>query len=118
MMLLTNKSVDSNNSVNVWKIIEIYLTRWKCEEVFGRLACKELYINKRYSSHSVSHSLFYFYLHRENKKLQMVLEKIFFLSKRFFGIPDFYNYAIAKGIYNALYNNKVEINYLRKEPKN
>jgi hypothetical protein len=29
-------------------------------------------------------------------------EKIFILSKRFFGVQSFYNYAIADGIYELL----------------
>ena len=35
-------------------------------------------------------------------KMKMMKEKIFILSKRFFGIPYFYNYAIADGIYELL----------------
>lgn len=30
------------------------------------------------------------------------MAKIFILAKRFFGIPSFYNYAIADGIYELL----------------
>ncbi len=52
----------------------------------------------------------------------MIFEKIFFLSKRFFGIPVFYNYAMADGIYNCLYSNKYGIEYITKKrhkvPKN
>ncbi len=58
----------------------------------------------------------------KNLKLKMIFEKIFFLSKRFFGIPVFYNYAMAEGIYNCLYSNKYGIEYITKKrhkvPKN
>ena len=35
-------------------------------------------------------------------KLKIMVEKIFILSKRFFGIPNFFNYAMADGIFNLL----------------
>ena len=35
-------------------------------------------------------------------KMKLMKEKIFILSKRFFGVPSFYNYAIADGIYELL----------------
>ncbi len=34
--------------------------------------------------------------------MKLMKEKIFILSKRFFGVPSFYNYAIADGIYEQL----------------
>jgi hypothetical protein len=34
--------------------------------------------------------------------MKLMKEKIFILSKRFFGVPSFYNYAIADGIYELL----------------
>lgn len=30
----------------------------------------------------------------------MFMERIFWVSKRFFGVPSFFNYAIADGIFN------------------
>lgn len=33
-------------------------------------------------------------------KLKMFMERIFWVSKRFFGVPSFFNYAIADGIFN------------------
>ena len=39
-------------------------------------------------------------------KLKMLVERIFILSKRFFGVPSFFNYAIADGIFNLLYPHK------------
>jgi hypothetical protein len=49
-------------------------------------------------------------------KLKIIVEKIFVLSKRFFGIPNFFNYAMADGIYNLIKATKKGINYL-KNPK-
>jgi hypothetical protein len=34
--------------------------------------------------------------------MKLMKKKIFILSKRFFGVPSFYNYAIADGIYELL----------------
>jgi hypothetical protein len=39
-------------------------------------------------------------------KLKMMVERIFLVSKIFFGIPSFFNYAIADGIFNLLYQDK------------
>jgi hypothetical protein len=35
-------------------------------------------------------------------KLRIMVQKIFILSKRFFGVPSFYNYAMADGIFELL----------------
>jgi hypothetical protein len=37
-----------------------------------------------------------------NLKLKVMVQKIFILSKRFFGIPTFFNYAMADGIFELL----------------
>ncbi len=42
----------------------------------------------------------------QNIKLKMLVERIFLVSKRFFGVPSFFNYAIADGIFNLLYPDK------------
>ncbi len=45
----------------------------------------------------------------QNIKLKMMVERIFLVSKRFFGIPSFFNYAIADGIFNLLYPDKTAL---------
>jgi len=35
-------------------------------------------------------------------KLKLMVQKVFILSKRFFGIPTFFNYAMADGIFELL----------------
>ena len=42
----------------------------------------------------------------QNIKLKMLVKRIFLVSKRFFGVPSFFNYAIADGIYNLLFPDK------------
>ena len=51
----------------------------------------------------------------ENLKLKMLVERIYLVSKRFFGVPTFFNYAIADGLYNLLFPDKTGIKIV---PKN
>jgi hypothetical protein len=37
-----------------------------------------------------------------NLKLKLMVQKVLILSKRFFGIPTFYHYAMADGIFELL----------------
>lgn len=52
-----------------------------------------------------------------SNKLYVCFILFFLISKRFFGIPEFYNYAIADGIYNCLYSTKYGIEYSKKNEK-
>jgi hypothetical protein len=40
----------------------------------------------------------------------MLVERIYLISKRFFGVPTFFNYAIADGLYNLLFPDKTGLN--------
>jgi hypothetical protein len=51
----------------------------------------------------------------KNLKLKMLVERIYLVSKRFFGVPTFFNYAIADGLYKLLFPDKTGIRSL---PKN
>ncbi len=118
MLLLTNKPVNNIIQESVWLILEIYLTRWKCEEVYR-------YIKQSYNLEDIRvrsyiairnivvlvNAIAYFvtvYIGK-NLKLKIVFEKIFIFAKRFFGIPSFYSYAMADGIFNYLFDNKFGI---------
>jgi hypothetical protein len=106
LMLLTNVKVDS---CGVLRILEIYLTRWKCEESYR-------FIKQAYNLEDVRvlsyialrnmvvliQAVFYFISVELGKKLKLniLLKKIFERAKRFFEIPDFRQYAVADGIYN------------------
>jgi len=39
----------------------------------------------------------------------MLVERIFIMSKRFFGVPSFFNYAITDRIYNVLFPDKAAL---------
>lgn len=119
MMLLTSCPVQLNAKESIWRIVEIYLTRWKCDESFRYI--KQCYnledIRVRHYT-SIRNmvvlilAVAYFaavYL-GNNLKLKMLVERIYLVSKRFFGVPTFFNYAIADGLYNLLFPDKTGIN--------
>lgn len=109
LLLLTN--VDKEPK----EILEIYLTRWKCEESF-RFLKQEYHLEdirvRRYNALRntivLVHAVFYFlsvYLGR-SLKINILLKKILEKAKRFFQLPVFKHYAIADGIYRILFGVK------------
>lgn len=125
LMLLTNVKVES---LGVMRVLEIYLTRWKCEE--GYRFIKQVYnledirvLSYRALRNMVVlvQAVFYFVSVELGKKLKLniLLKKIFEKAKRFFEIPEFKQYAIADGIYKILFASKTGIipSVLRKHDK-
>ena len=97
------------------EILEIYLTRWKCEESF-RFLKHEYHLEdvrvRRYTALRntvvLMHAVFYFvsiYLGRR-MRLRILLDKIIERAKRFFQVPAFKHYAVADGIYRLLFNKR------------
>jgi len=43
----------------------------------------------------------------------MLVERIFLISKRFFGVPTFFNYAVADGIYSLLFPDKTALRIVK-----
>jgi hypothetical protein len=124
MMLLTSCPVNRKSKEGIWRIVEIYLTRWKCDESFRYI--KQCYNLedirvRRYTSIRnmvvliLAVSYFAAVYLGENLKLKMLVERIYLVSKRFFGVPTFFNYAIADGLYNLLFPDKTGI---KMAPKN
>lgn len=111
MLLLTSKSVNINSGKELWKIVEIYLTRWKCDECYRYIKQSYNFEDFRVMSYNsirnitvLVHAIAYFtsiYI-GISLKLKIMVQKIFFLSKRFFGVPSFFNYAMADGIFELL----------------
>lgn len=111
MLLLTNKSVNINSGKELWKMVEIYLTRWKCDECYRYIKQSYNFEDFRVMSYNsirnimvLVHAIAYFtsiYI-GISLKLKIMVQKIFFLSKRFFGVPTFFNYAMADGIFELL----------------
>jgi len=111
MILLTNKQVNLHESKSIYQIVEIYLTRWKCDECYRYIKqsynLEDLRVRSYFSIRNLTvivHAIAYFtsiYIGM-NLKLKIMVQKIFILSKRFFGIPTFFNYAMADGIFELL----------------
>ncbi len=109
------------------EILEIYLTRWKCEETF-RFLKHEYHLEdvrvRRYTALrntvALIHAVFYFlsvYLGRR-LKMKILLEKILERAKRFFQMPAFKHYAVADGIYKLLFNRKWDSKRIEENNKN
>lgn len=118
MLLLTNKSVNQYSHKELYNIIQIYLTRWKCDECFRYIKqsynLEDLRVRSYIAIRNITamvHAIAYFcsvYMGMK-LKLKILVRKIFILAKRFFGIPVFYNYAMADGIYELLKKTRVGI---------
>ena len=111
MLLLTNKKVNRHNPTEHWRIVEIYLTRCKCDECFRYIKQSYNLVDVRVQSYNSIHNIVVF-VHAIAYftsiyigialKLKVMLQKIYILSKRHFGRPTFYNYAMADGIFELL----------------
>ena len=118
MMLLTSCAVTLRKKESIWKIVEYYLTRWKCDESYRYIKqCYNLEDIRVRSYVSIRNivvlvlAVSYFaavYL-GQNIKLKLLVERVFLISKRFFGVPSFFNYAIADGIFNLLFPDKTAL---------
>lgn len=119
MALITNVDKDPRD------ILEIYLTRWKCEESF-RFLKHEYHLEdvrvRRYNALrntvALIHAVFYFvsvYLGRR-LRLSILLDKIIERAKRFFQVPVFKHYAVADGIYRLLFNKRWDEKDAEEEP--
>jgi hypothetical protein len=53
----------------------------------------------------------------DNLRLKILAERVYLVSKRFFGVPTFFNYAIADGFYTLLFSNKTGIHASAREVK-
>jgi len=94
------------------EILEIYLTRWKCEESFRFMKQSYKLEDVRVRSYIGLRNLiclvlavFYFVSIELGRKLRLsiLFKKIYAKAKRFFQMPSFKHYAIADGIYSLLF---------------
>ena len=115
LMLLTNLEV---KEWGVIRVLEIYLTRWKCEESYRFIKQAYNLEDVRVMSYRALRNIvvlvqavFYFVSVELGKKLRLniLLKKIFEKAKRFFEIPEFKQYAIADGIYKLLFASRTGI---------
>ena len=113
IMLLTNLKVESPE--DALTIIEIYLTRWKCEESFRFIKqayqledIRVLKYKGLRNTFSLIMAVFFFIsvVLQAAARLRILLKKVYEKSKRLFEIPPFKQYAICDGIYNLLFGRK------------
>lgn len=118
MMLLTSCIVDIYKKESIWRIVEYYLARWKCDESYRYIKqCYNLEDIRVQSYISIRNvvvlvlavSYFAAVYIGQSIKLKILVERIFLVSKRFFGVPSFFNYAVADGIFNLLYPDKTAL---------
>jgi hypothetical protein len=122
VMLLTNCRINLWVKESIWRIVEIYLTRWKCDESFRYIKQSYNLEDLRIRSYIgirnmvvlvLAVSYFAAVYLGQNLKLKLLVERIFLVSKRFFGVPSFFNYAIADGLYNLLFPDKTGLKIKR-----
>jgi len=126
MMLLTSCPVQIKTKESIWRIVEIYLTCWKCDESFRYIKqCYNLEDIRVWSYVSIRNTVAlvlavaYFasvYL-GDNLRFKMLVERIYLVSKRFFGVPTFFNCAITDGLYNLLFADKTGVDNALKAKK-
>lgn len=94
------------------------IVRWKCDESYRYIKQSYNLEDIRVRSYSairntvvlvLAVSCFASVYMGQNIKLKLMMERIFIVSKRFIGVPSFFNYAIAAGIYNLLYPDKTAL---------
>jgi hypothetical protein len=111
MMLLTDLEITARDSQSLWRIVQIYLTRWKIEETFR-------FIKQSYNLEDIrvmkyqrlknlvilvtAVAYFAATFLGQQMKLRILCEKLLIISQRFFGIPPFRFYALADGIRRIL----------------
>lgn len=98
MMLLTSCVVDRFRKESIWRMVKYYLVCWKCDESYRYIKqCYHLEDIRVRSYISIRNvvvlmlAVSYFasvYL-GQNIKLKMLVERIFLVSKRFFGVLSF-----------------------------
>lgn len=122
MVLITNLEVNTKESKAIYYVLEVYLTRWKCDECFRYIKQSYNLEDLRVRSYTsirntiaMVHAIAYFtsvYMGL-SLKLKLCVQKIFILSKRFFGVPTFFQYAMADGIAQLLKKARTGIEKLK-----
>lgn len=127
MMLLTSCGINLDRKESIWKVVEYYLARWKCEESYRYLKhCYNVEDVRVRSYRSLRNimvlvlAVSYFLAVYLGEQIRSCfwMEKILIMSNRFFGVPSFFNYAIADGIYNLLASDKTGINFIKNKSLN
>ena len=114
MILLANVSAAARNSFGSW-ILEIYLTRWKCEETYRFLKQSYQLEDVRVRGYNALKNIYalvnlvMFFLCvviGSRQKMRMVYTSLCEQARRFFEVGPFFHYALADGIYRLLFRSR------------
>jgi len=106
MMLLTNVRVTKNRT-RLWFIVRGYVSRWLVEETIRFIKQSYRLEDIRVLDYERLRNLVALVLAAayfsavwlgESMKLRILRTRVAKVAKRFFGVPDFHNYALADGI--------------------
>ena len=109
---LCEKILATNTNKTATEVLEIYLTRWKCEESFRFLKNEYNLEDVRVRSYvairnvvAILHAVFYFISVEIGMRLRfsIVFKKLMEKAKRFFEVSIFKQYALADGLGHMLH---------------
>lgn len=112
ILLLTNVAPPKKKKGHAKWIAEIYLTRWRCEEVFRFIKQAYQLEDVRVRSYAglrniyvLVHAVTYFVgvVIGSGMRLRFLFQAICSASRRLFDIARFYHYAVADGIHRTLF---------------
>ena len=112
ILLLTNVLPEESPGAHAKWIADVYVTRWRCEEVFRFIKQSYRLEDVRVrsytalrNSNALLHAIFYFVsvVIGRKAKLNLILKKVCEKAKRFYEVASFYQYAVADGIYRLLF---------------
>jgi len=112
ILLLTNVAPPAKKKGHAKWIADIYLTRWRCEEVFRFIKQTYHLEDVRVRSYAglrniyvLVHAVAYFVgvVIGAGPRLRFLFQTICSASRRFFEIARFYHYAVADGIHRILF---------------
>ena len=114
ILLLANVSAVDRKDFGLW-ILDVYLTRWKCEETYRFLKqsyqLEDVRVRGYYALKNIYAlgSLVMFFLCVViglRQKMRMVYTCLCEQARRFFEVGPFYHYALADGIYRLLFRSR------------
>lgn len=114
VILLTNVPAAGRNSFGSW-ILEIYLTRWKCEETYRFLKQSYQLEDVRVRGYNALKNIYalvnlvMFFLCvviGSRQKMRVVYTSLCEQARRFFEVGPFFHYALADGIYRLLFRSR------------
>jgi len=117
LLLLTNVSTSAKDSFESW-ILDIYLTRWKCEETYRFLKQSYQLEDVRVRGYSALKNIYalvnlvMFFLCvviGSRQKMRVLYTSLCNQARRFFEVGPFYHYALADGIYRLLFRSQAGI---------